>query len=430
VPRVGDAVTYHFPDFASNDACGPTFKTVNGRVAYVGTRIIIVEDLAATLAGQMNEVFTAIGTEFDTKMYPILATNFGDPLVLDDQLDDNDRIVMLATPQVNTQLQGVAGFVIACDLFTPAEIPSSNKAEIFYAYVPTLNTAGYGSNEKLGWLRQIRPTLIHEVKHNTAFSERIARQPGKDTIFIEDRWLEESTARIAEELYSRTIYNSGAKQNLLYRPTIWCDIRAGNVAISQCLETPYVMFGHFDGLYDFLESNGSRTPLGEVASNDFSYYGSGWALTRWIADQYATSEAAFFKALIQQDTAYGTYNLEARAGHSWPEMLGDWSLAMMVDDYPGFTPQRVQLTFPSWNLRDIFAGMNTDIPSTFTKPYPLVPRTFPFGNFNDLVNTIRGGSFIMYELNGGALTRQALELTAPNGAPVSRSIRLAIVRVK
>jgi hypothetical protein len=46
-------------------------------------------------------------------------------------------------------------------------------------------------------------------------------------------------------------------------------------------------------------------------------------------------------------------------------MLADWALANAVDDMAGFTPARKQLTFPSWNVTDVFAGLATTYPGSF-----------------------------------------------------------------
>ncbi|MFP5355624.1 MAG: Ig-like domain-containing protein, partial [Gemmatimonadota bacterium] len=69
-----------------------TFDTLRARVVYVGPKLIIMEDSLAPLAGTMDNEYQAIGTEFDRDMFGYLA-NFGDPLVLDSETDNNGRVI-------------------------------------------------------------------------------------------------------------------------------------------------------------------------------------------------------------------------------------------------------------------------------------------------------------------------------------------------
>jgi ABC-type Fe3+-hydroxamate transport system substrate-binding protein len=56
---------------------------ITTRTVYVGTRSIIREDVAAPLAGTMDEQMRAVGREFDETMFPLLTESFGNPLALD-----------------------------------------------------------------------------------------------------------------------------------------------------------------------------------------------------------------------------------------------------------------------------------------------------------------------------------------------------------
>jgi hypothetical protein len=201
-----------------------------------------------------------------------------------------------------------------------------------------------------------------------------------------------------------------------------------------CANRAFGMFDIFGFLYTFLRNNEVRSPLGNLGPTDGTWYGSGWSLVRWAADQYATSgEAAFFRALVQEPVLIGTQNLEARTGKPMAEMGLDWAMTLYLDDMPGFTPQRTQLTFPSWNLRDLYAGMRTDfcdLIGSYCASPPLTPRAVAFGNFTSTVDLLRGGSTALFELSGTQTLPQILELRGVGAQPLPTSLRVQIVRTQ
>jgi hypothetical protein len=398
------------------------YDEISTRTVYVGTRSIIREDVAAPLAGTMDSYYTALGQEFDQTMFPVLEQNFGNPLVLDQSLDNNGRIIMVFTKRVNDD--GLAGFVISCDFFPRDAAPSSNNGEVFYAFVPTDPSSGIpnGVLTKDSWRREIRSTLIHEAKHITSFAERISRNAS-----FEQSWLEEGTAMHSEEIWSRSAYGSMWRGNTGYQTSVYCDVRQATDPVA-CSTRPLVMLSHFSLLYDYLESVETLSPLGRNGDDDFSFYGSAWAFVRWTIDHHSASDAAFLKPLTQESVLSGLENISARVGKTFPELLGEWSLAMATDDIAGFNPQRAQLTFPSWQTREIYRRLNEDF-NGFTADFPLVPRAVPFGAFTRDV-TLRGGTAAIFELTGSQTATQLLELRTSAGGPPPGNLRIAIVRVQ
>ena len=416
-PAIGETVTMRVWKHDSG-SCGQ-YDEISARTVYVGPHVILREDVAAPLARRMDDYYRALGDEFETTMYPVLVENFGNPLVLDAQLDANGRIIVVFSERVNND--DLAGFVISCDFYPRSVAPSSNEGEIFYAYVPTDSSAGYPSGllTRDKWRREMRSTLIHEAKHITSFAERLSR----DAPF-EESWLEEGTAMHAEELWSRTGYGSAWKGNTLYETSLYCDVRQTTAG---CTNSPYVMLQHFTMLYDYLASVETLTPLGRATAGDYSFYGSAWAFVRWMIDHHATGDAAFLKPLTQASVT-GLENLSLRSGRPFAEMLADWSLAMAADDYPGVTPARRELSFPSWQTRDIFAAMNRDY-TAFTRPVPLATRPVRFGAFSGALS-LRGGTAAIFEMSGTQLATQLLELRTATGAAPPANTRIAILRVQ
>jgi len=123
-----------------------TVVTIRARTVYVGTRAQILEDSLAPLAQQMDSYYQQLGTEFDNVMYPILTTNFGNPLAMDGNLSRVGRVTMLFTPSVAQYYPGTEAFVTVCDYLTLADCPASNLTEMFYADVPTRTSTLDGSD--------------------------------------------------------------------------------------------------------------------------------------------------------------------------------------------------------------------------------------------------------------------------------------------
>ncbi|MFN2397790.1 MAG: Ig domain-containing protein [Gemmatimonadaceae bacterium] len=427
--NVGDTSSVKVPKIRTTNFCSND-TTVRARTVYSGTRSIIVEDVNNPLAGAMDSYFQALGDEFDNVMFPILTANFGNPLALDAQLDNNGKLIMLFSNVVNG-FGGLAGFVVSCDFFPTSTFSASNVGEMFYAFAPNNSQSGFpqglpnGEFTKDNWRRVIRSTIIHEAKHITSFAERISRSAPS----FEEIWLEEGTAFHAEELWARGVYGAAWKGNTGYQTSLYCDVRP---TFPECAGRPYVMFDHFAFMYDYLSSNETLSPLSVAGQGDFTFYGSTWSLVRWTIDQYASSDAAFLQALTQEATRIGVGNLEARAGHTFSEILGFWSLANALDDSPGFAPGRAELTQPSWNTRDIFARMNQDFPGTggFPRVFPLQPRQASFGSFSIDVPSLRSGTASYFEITGSQQSKQLIEVRSQGGGDPPTTLRVGIVRVQ
>ncbi|AHG90001.1 Peptidase M30, hyicolysin [Gemmatirosa kalamazoonensis] len=405
VPAVGDVVTLNAMYF---DCAAPT--PVRARVAAVGAHSLVVEDTAAAGAGSRDALYRDLADEFDRVMLPIVTTYFGDPLALDAKFGGDGRVRILFTPYVTDSVPNTFGFMTGCNFVPKTQLASSNEAAVFYARLPL------GVETATEWRRQLRATLVHETKHLAAYAERFARA-GAGQPVLEETWLEEATARVAEELYARTFSGATWKGNAAFAPTVGCEL-------TSCDGRPIAMLKHFSALGDYYARVDSLTPLGPVSRFDGSFYGSGWLLVRWAADNFASDEAAFFRALTTETAVTGIQNLVRRTVRAPYDMLPDWSLALAVDDRPGFTPRDATLTIPSWNTRDVFRGLSAANPIGFPRPFPLLERTASFGDFVVDVPLLRSYTSAFVELSGPVGTKQLLSLQAPT------DVGLAIVRVR
>ena len=431
VSTVGEITGVKLPNLSAANFCNSS-TAFNVRTVFVGTHSIIVEDTATvfggvpTLAGQMDSFYQTLGQEFENVMYPIVLANFGDPLAMDSKLGNLGKIVMVFSPRVNGNAEGsILGFVVSCDLFSPAQAPSSNFGEYLYAAVPTSTALGYNNPGTIAsWLREIRPTVVHEVKHIAAYANRTL-----NGLALEDLAWEEGMARTAEELYARTFYNNAlAKQNIGYAASIGCDVQYQS-AVAPCKDRPNLMLRHFDALYSYLQAPSSVSMLGPVFAQDFTYYASAWAVERWANDIFSTTESQFLKDWTTSPST-GVLNLEARTGQPWERSLGEWSLAMYSGSIPGFVPVNPHLLFPSWNLPDIWQGMNAGFPALYPSPNPFNPHYETYGNFSANVTSLPGGGFTIFDLSGTQLSKQLIQLQSPTGGDPPPTIRLAIVRIQ
>jgi hypothetical protein len=428
---VGDTATVRMRSAAD---CS-TYTNIVARAVYVGPHSVVLEDSKSPLAGTMDADYVRLGEEFDQVMFPILTRDFGDPLALDSLTNDDQRIAMLFTPEVNARSANLLGFVSACDFFPPdaaSWIGASNQAEIFYARAAT-NATGTASdvNSRDGWYRYMRSTLIHETKHIASFAERILRTPETaPDLILEESWLEEGTAQVAVELYARTVYGAGLtwKGGALYKNTLYCD---WSNRYATCGNPPILMLDHFAFLQDYLANVDSKSFLSS-GNEDSDIYGSAWLFARWAADSYAQDEGAFFKALVTDWQRAGIANIRARTNASWDAMLTNFMTSLWATGRAGVTPAAgSQFVVASWNLADIFAGMNAD--NSRYPAQPLRQASSAMGNFDLSISRVSGGSASFVELTSPtAIAGQIVGVRDQSGTPFGPSspLRLAVLRVQ
>jgi hypothetical protein len=408
---------------------------------YVGPKLIILEDTTNALAGTLDAEYQAVGAEFDQKMYGFLAS-FGDPLGVDSLTDNNGRVVAVFSKKVNEYQIGsggnLLGFVTSCDFYPQTDpdpnyaCPTSNEGEYFYAFVPNPGgtRAAYTVDQ---WKRYVRGTIIHEFKHVVMFVERIVAEAD----FFEETWLEEATAQMASELWARSVYGFGQRTDIGWDGGPACDY----AAVSAGCPDPVEAIGHhFQFLYQHYNASESRTI---ISNQDVVIYGSSWSFARWLTDTYdGGDEATFLRSLVQQKSDRGVANVRNRTGKSWAELLGLWSMASLADNYPAGTITDSRMRLPSWNTRDVFAGMNAHLvfrnpdgttTPAFPREWPLNVRTPFFGNFASsvrFVSNLPGGGFIAWEISGVQAFPQVLGIRSATGGAPPADIGMVVLRVQ
>jgi len=174
---VGDTVTLHVLTAAAR-TCGDATVDVRARTVVVGKRVTVYEDVAAPLAGSMDDDYRTIAQEYDDVTLPLVESTFGSPLAVDARLGRTGRVALLFTRQVNDR-PGTLGMTFSCDLVPASSARSSNEQQLVYLAVPTSSAPGLGDGRATGtrqaWLRRIRAVAAHETKHLASYAERLAR---------------------------------------------------------------------------------------------------------------------------------------------------------------------------------------------------------------------------------------------------------------
>lgn len=440
-PAVGQQVSYRMRKTLTSAS---TYDEVAFKVVYSGTKMVILEDMASPLAGTMDAEYVKLGQEFDQVMYDQLLA-FGNPLVVDSALDNNGRMLALFSPRVNNYtINGLSnqilGFVTLCDFFPRVPLtlpdstvvpacPSSNEGEAFYALVPDPSASWSISL----WRRLMRGTLIHEAKHIASYAWRYYY----DASELEETWLEEATAQQASEIWARSIYSRGVKQDIGWADGPNCDYAPAGGA---CPDPAEGILHHFGFLYDHYAALESKSILDDpFGSIDPVIYGSSWSFIRYVTDTYGQSEAAFLGSIVRVQNDHGVANVASKSGKPFSELLGMFSLASAADNYPGVNLTDPKLRLPSWNSRDLFQNMSDNLhngpggPSAFPLPWPLQVRKVSFGNFNTAqaeVNLLRGGGFAAWELSGAQAGPQALAIRDVTGGTAPPLIGMTILRIQ
>jgi uncharacterized protein YjdB len=419
--------------------CSDTTRVMRARAIRVGTRSVIWEDSANALQSaadaELAAFYDRLGRIYDQEQHESVARTFGDPLRRDAVTDNDGVIHMVFTARLNGS--GAAAYVTSCDQFPSSLAPASNFGQYFYGFVPTAAGSNLNSTANPdGWFNFMARTVVHEVKHIASMSARVANNAPQ----YEQSWLEEGTARHAEEVWVREAFHRVPwKGNTGWGTPatngVYCDFHPADAtcAAADPLRRPgFGMRRHFNEIRDKLLQPWNWSPYGDGSGQSGAvFYQTAWSLVRYAIDRFGASDAEFLTALTSATTT-GVTNLTAVAGAPLEQLLGGWGLALFADDYPGLAAPAPESQFPTWNLRGIYAGLNAS-PSwqaRFPTPYPIAPTQAAFGAFTSPVTGLRGGAHAYWELSGAHTAGQLLDLRGPGGVAPNGVLRLAVMRLQ
>jgi hypothetical protein len=324
-------------------SCGQA-STARGEVLYTGAGTVAVGDISTPLLSQYAVTIEALSEEFSTTMLPLVQRHIGDPLAMERRLGGDGRVTLLFTRFVNDTLPGTAAYVHACNLHPRAQHAASNEDAVVYLRVPGPNESAHD------YLRSMRSTLVHEAKHLASFAERLAH--GRD---FDEPWLEEATARVAEELYARTFPGvNGWRGATGFEGSVACELR-------DCDGRPLVMWKHVSGLYSYLREMGEVTPFDGAIPSTNAAYAAGWSLVRWVLDQRVTSEAAALRQLVTGEVPAGLAGLSRLAGQSPADLLAQWTASLTQTALSSVAEANA-----SWQVNDWWVGLARAFPGVYT----------------------------------------------------------------
>lgn len=334
-PEVGDRRTFRV--FNKDEK----FVNVTAEVMHISQRAIIYQDLNAPANGFTLADFQTLGSSFDSPTYDTDVAVFGAP----SDIDANGKVIMLLTPLVNeltprSAAGFVAGFFFGCDLQTTSECSGSNRAEMFYGFVPD-PTGRFGDVRTRDFiLRELLPVVAHELQHMISFG---ARQN------LDALWLSEGLAHMAEDL-----------------------VGDAHAARGDAITAQRFRAQNFNRARFYLQDATSASMIAEELPGSLELRGAAWLMLKYLAGHYGGN--ALLRNLSDGPQS-GVQNVTASTGQPWSKLMSDWAVALWADDAPelaGVT-LRPEHSFPNINLR-----------ATITNPvgaYTLSPLRVPFDDF-------------------------------------------------
>jgi hypothetical protein len=357
-PALGSTRQFKVLNTLNPDPTKATFDNVTAALRFAGNNILIYVDQAAPAEpkGFSDAQLTAFGKLFDQDLYKVDVDAFGQP----SDIDQNGRVIVLLTPTVNKLTPStscsksyVAGFFYPLDLLTAQA--NSNKAEIFYTLVPDPD-ATFGCAHSVDQIEASTPaTFVHEFQHMISWNQHVTVRKG----ISEDLWLNEALSHIAEELASRHYEDKfPAPQGRTDPRQIFPDSAA-----------PFINGVLFDS-YSFLLDPTRWSITKFIEGGNLEERGGAWLFLRWLGDQKGSD---VYKRLVQTNLT-GIANVEAQAGEKFPQLFGDFTLALYTDSLPGVPRSSVppRYRFASRNLRMLYNALYNAVSDR-----KAVPRRFP-----------------------------------------------------
>ena len=397
IPAVGDRTTFKVP--AQKFPCD-SFKTITAQVQYINDKTIIYQDITAPAGGFTAADFQTIGDEFSTLIYPTDVSYFGNP----SDLDNNSRIIILYTPEVNKLTPSgspggfVGGFFWAGDLFPqsgPGSCAQSNVAELFYVLTPDPTGSINGNARSTATVRQgTRGTIAHEFQHMINASERI-RSPILQN--FEQVWLDEALAHFAEDAVGRALRGIGEAEDANFMRTL-----GGNADDFNAF-----FFQNFARFRSWLLITGPMSPISSLADSSLAVRGAAWSLVHYAADQYAPGgDVKAYTRKLAGGPDTGVVNLTKNAGNvAFDVLISGWMVANFADNnsIPGLSSL---YTYKVYDMRNIETVVDANIaPRNGVYPLKVTAITGPNFALTGLQARSGSGNYFFITRNAGSPAR-------------------------
>ena len=416
VPSVGALMNINVE---TDNTCS-TNDTRKARVEVVGTHIIITQevDSGGTTPVIANGLTTAdyqeIATEFDNNIWPAVTTAFGQPA----DIDSNSRIIAFYTSAVNQLTPNgsstfVDGFFFSRDLSPTASCATSNVGEMIYTLMADPTGSINGNVRSRTFVKDTtKRTLAHEFEHLINASRRM--YVNTPFVSLEETWLDEGLAHIAEEL---VFYQTAP---LSPRSNIGVDeltgVTNGLDAFFQYAEPNFAKFRqwllspHTSGLFQ--------------TDNDDATRGATWAFLRYAADRKGGTESTFWQGLANTQQT-GLANLETNLATDAEPWIADFATATYTDD--ATTGVASQFTHQSWDFRELFSNLDYDPGPACSCAYELATRN-PTNAVTDTFTLTAGGGAAYSRMGVANGSRAMIKARATGNGALPTDVNLRVFR--
>jgi hypothetical protein len=287
------------------------FKTVEADLKFEGDHTLLYVDTETPVSCLSDGEAEDLGQLFDASIYGIDRSYFGE----ESDINGDSKVAILMSPTINEMtLAGtagshgfIAGYFLSNDLLPELlDAELTNGMEIFYAMVPDPTGLFGNTFPKAQTLSVIESVLSHEFLHMILFNYRILIYGhGYSADYMEDTWLNEGLAHIAEDLNGYTSSNIARANRYLADP--------GDVTL---------IYG----------------------GDELDERGASFLFLRHLGDRFGTG---VFKSLVQSKKI-GVENIEAATGQHFKELFADWSAACYlsgrgITDDPRFNYSSIDL---------------------------------------------------------------------------------------
>jgi hypothetical protein len=293
-----------------------SYTRVQADLKYEGTHTLLYLD-SSTDPGCITDLEAqALGNEFDQNVYKTDHNYYGE----ESDINGDGKVAILMCPVINELTPDgedwyIAGFFLPADLLpSMVDANCTNGMEIFYTVVPDPGGIYGPVLPKENALESIEGVLGHEFLHMIMFNYRVLTYGGGFlATYLEELWLEEGLAHMAEYFNGHFTDNIGRANKFLVDP--------GDVSL---------VYGE-DGL---------------------SKRGAAFLFLRYLGDRYGDG---IFKELVQSKRS-GIENIENVIGEDFIELFADWSAALYLSGRD--IPNDSRFEYSSIDLEEDFMPLN------------------------------------------------------------------------
>ena len=413
-PAIGSIITLNGN---ASSACG-TVQPHGAAIVAVSSHAIIAVDTLAPPNGFTTADYQGFAATFDTLIFPLDTLNYGAPT----DIDGNGRVLLFFSQLVNQLSPAgsssyVGGFFYSRDLFplvntgNLAACAGSNVGEMFY--LPVADVAQIYNDhfrDKPTVTAQTYTTIVHEFQHLINSGRHL--YINTTATRLEESWLDESQAMLAQELLYFKVSGFTPKSNLNWT-TISTGSNANGTQLS--LVNAYLVQG-LGAVNNYLLTDETSTPYNN--SENLGTLGAGWLFMRYILDQSPGVQATYTRA-IDNAVVTGFANLEnvfSLTPAALASSYQSWAIAQYLDG-TGVSSNPIYSN-PSWDMRTVIPN------ALFFSTFPMKTRRLLTGSPVSI--GLRGGAatYLRFRVSAG-LTAQ---VTPINGNTAPPNITYALIR--